>query len=192
MTHDKAELDERLIAILKGNSRMPVSDIAKELQISRITVKRRIDELVNSGVISGFTLKLSIEDENLALVHFEKGGELPADLLLEDYELIDGSHLAVMHYEDIPKLGDMKIRDLKIVKRRRFFDANIRLSYVHCDYCGKLIIDTPISVKLNNHIYYACCSNCERSIRQKVSRLEKYGPERTRLSTNENLHTINE
>ena len=51
---------------------MSLSDIARELGISRITAKRRIDELVDSGVISGFTLKLSIEDENLAMVHFAK------------------------------------------------------------------------------------------------------------------------
>ena len=38
--------------------------------------------------------------------------------------------------------------------------------------CGKLITDSPIRVKLNNHIYYACCTNCEGSIRKGISRLE--------------------
>ena len=172
MITDRTEIDQRLISILKSNSRMPLSDIAKEVGISRVTAKHRIDELVDSGVISGFTLKLSIEDENLAIVHFEKGVKLPSDMLLEDYELMDGSHMSVMHYEDIPKIGDMEINDLKIVKKRNFFDANIRLSHVHCDYCGKLITDTPIRVKLNNHTYYACCTNCEGSLRKRVSRLE--------------------
>ena len=140
---------------------MSLSDIARELGISRITAKRRIDELVDSGVISGFTLKLSIEDENLAMVHFGKDVKLPFDLLLEDYELMDGSHMSVLHYEDIPKIGDIEIRDLKIVKRRKFFDTNIRLSHVHRDYRGKLITGSPIRVKLNNH-----------SIRKGISRLE--------------------
>lgn len=172
MVNDRTEIDQRLIFILKSNSRMSLSDIARELGISRITAKRRIDELVDSGVISGFTLKLSIEDENLAMVHFGRDVKLPSDLLLEDYELMDGSHMSVLHYEDIPKIGDIEIRDLKIVKRRKFFDTNIRLSHVHCDYCGKLITDSPIRVKLNNHIYYACCTNCEGSIRKGISRLE--------------------
>ena len=172
MINDRTEIDQRLIFILKSNSRMPLSDIARELGISRITAKRRIDELVDSGVISGFTLKLSIEDENLAMVHFGKDVKLPSDLLLEDYELMDGSHMSILHYEDIPKIGDMEIRDLKIVKRRNFFDANIRLSHVHCDYCGKLITDSPFRVKLNNHTYYACCTNCEGSIRKREARFE--------------------
>ena len=172
MINDRTEIDQRLIFILKSNSRMPLSDIARELGISRITAKRRIDELVDSGVISGFTLKLSIEDENLAMVHFGKNVKLPSDLLLEDYELMDGSHMSILHYEDIPKIGDMEIRNLKIVKRRNFFDGNIRLSHVHCDYCGKLITDSPIRVKLNNHAYYACCTNCEGSIRKREARLE--------------------
>jgi len=178
MINDRTEIDQRLISILKSNSRMPLSDIAKELGISRVTAKHRIDELLASGVISGFTLKLSIEDENLSMVHFEKGVDLPSDLILEDYELMDGSHMSVLHYEDIPKIGDMEINDLKIVKKRRFFDGNIRLSHVHCDYCGKLITDSPIRVKLNNHIYYACCTNCEGSIRKRVSRLEDAKPEK--------------
>ncbi|MHB1708375.1 MAG: TRASH domain-containing protein [Thermoplasmataceae archaeon] len=173
MINDRTEIDQRLISILKSNSRTPISDIADELGISRVTAKRRIDALVDSGVISGFTLKLSIEEENLAMVHFEKGVELPKDLLLEDYELMDGSHMSVLHYEDIPKIGDLEIRDMKIVKKRSFFDSNIRLSHVHCDYCGKLITDSPIRVKLNNHTYYACCANCEGSIRKRVSRLEE-------------------
>ena len=161
MVNDRTEIDQRLIFILKSNSRMPLSDIARELGISRITAKRRIDELVDSGVISGFTLKLSIEDENLAIVHFGKDVKLPSDLLLEDYELMDGSHMSVLHYEDIPKIGDIEIRDLKIVKRRKFFDTNIMLLHVHCDYRGKLITGSPIRVKLNNH-----------SIRKGISRLE--------------------
>ena len=75
MVNDRTEIDQRLIFILKSNSRMSLSDIARELGISRITAKRRIDELVDSGVISGFTLKLSIEDENLADGTLWKGCE---------------------------------------------------------------------------------------------------------------------
>ncbi|MFC7487890.1 Lrp/AsnC family transcriptional regulator [Knoellia sp. CPCC 206453] len=53
------ELDHRLIGILRSNSRTPVAVLARELGINRSTVTARIDRLVDSGVIDGFTIRLS-------------------------------------------------------------------------------------------------------------------------------------
>lgn len=53
------DLDFRLIAILRANSRTPVAALARELGINRSTVTSRIDRLVDTGVIEGFTLRLS-------------------------------------------------------------------------------------------------------------------------------------
>lgn len=53
------DLDHRLIAILRANSRTPVAVLARELGINRSTVTARIDRLVDSGVIEGFTVRLS-------------------------------------------------------------------------------------------------------------------------------------
>lgn len=53
------DLDHRLIAILRSNSRTPVAVLARELGINRSTVTARIDRLVESGVIDGFTVRLS-------------------------------------------------------------------------------------------------------------------------------------
>lgn len=53
------DLDHRLIAILRMDSRTPVSTLARELGVNRSTVHTRIDRLVESGVIEGFTLRLS-------------------------------------------------------------------------------------------------------------------------------------
>lgn len=53
------DLDHRLIAVLRANSRTPVAVLARELGVNRSTVTARIDRLVHSGVIEGFTLRLS-------------------------------------------------------------------------------------------------------------------------------------
>lgn len=52
-------MDHRLIAILRANSRTPVAVLARELGINRSTVTARIDRLVDSGVIEGFTIRFS-------------------------------------------------------------------------------------------------------------------------------------
>lgn len=51
-------LDQELITLLKHNSREAVSNLAQMLNISRATVRARIEKLQNTGVIEGFTVQL--------------------------------------------------------------------------------------------------------------------------------------
>ena len=53
------DLDYRLIALLRANSRTPVAVLARELGVNRSTVTSRIDRLVDNGVIEGFTIRVS-------------------------------------------------------------------------------------------------------------------------------------
>lgn len=51
------ELDRRLIALLRADSRTPAAALAKALRVSRGTVQNRIERLVARGVVQGFTIK---------------------------------------------------------------------------------------------------------------------------------------
>ena len=51
------ELDQRLIAMLRADSRTPAATLAKTLKVSRGTVQNRIERLLSRGVIQGFTIK---------------------------------------------------------------------------------------------------------------------------------------
>jgi DNA-binding Lrp family transcriptional regulator len=51
--------DRRLIAALQRNARKTVSDLARELDLSRTTVQKRLRQLEASGVIAGYRLKLA-------------------------------------------------------------------------------------------------------------------------------------
>ena len=58
MTSDMVDdLDRRLIALLRADSRAPVAALAKTLKVSRGTVQNRIARLLARGVIQGFTVK---------------------------------------------------------------------------------------------------------------------------------------
>lgn len=50
--------DQRLIAALKQNARYSISDLARLLQVSRTTVQQRLTRLEESGVISGYSVRL--------------------------------------------------------------------------------------------------------------------------------------
>ncbi len=56
------DLDRRLIGLLRDNARLPVASLAQDLGVSRGTVQNRIDKLVASGEILGFTVRLKSEE----------------------------------------------------------------------------------------------------------------------------------
>ncbi len=54
--HDR--LDRELIALLRRDGRAPLSKIAEILGVSRGTVQNRLDRLMRSGSILGFTVRV--------------------------------------------------------------------------------------------------------------------------------------
>lgn len=52
------DTDKRLVEALRKNSRTPIADLARQLSMSRSTIKDRLDRLEHSGVIKGYTLVL--------------------------------------------------------------------------------------------------------------------------------------
>ena len=60
--HDN--LDRELLALLRKDARMPISNLAKTLNVSRGTVQNRLDRLLSSGAIIGFTVRAHDELES--------------------------------------------------------------------------------------------------------------------------------
>ncbi|MGV6848238.1 MAG: Lrp/AsnC family transcriptional regulator [Marinibacterium sp.] len=54
---DLNETDRRLLAVLRSNSRLPVTGLAQEAGVSRATAKARLDRLVETGQIRRFTIE---------------------------------------------------------------------------------------------------------------------------------------
>lgn len=52
------ELDRGIIALLRADSRTSVSALAERLGVVRATVQARINRLVSTGVIAGFTIAM--------------------------------------------------------------------------------------------------------------------------------------
>lgn len=53
------DLDRKLLALLRADARRPVSGLADTLKVSRATVRTRIEKMVQSGIIQGFTVNVS-------------------------------------------------------------------------------------------------------------------------------------
>ena len=57
------DTDRQLLALLRDNARMSVTDLAQKLRISRATVQSRINKLEETGIIAGYTVRLKPEAE---------------------------------------------------------------------------------------------------------------------------------
>ena len=50
------DLDQRLLALLRNDARRSIAALASELDASRATIRSRLDKMLKSGVIGGFTI----------------------------------------------------------------------------------------------------------------------------------------
>jgi DNA-binding Lrp family transcriptional regulator len=58
------QLDRELIALLRSDGRAPLSKLADILHVSRGTVQNRLDRLLNSGTLHGFTVRVREDYEH--------------------------------------------------------------------------------------------------------------------------------
>ncbi|MGU3574156.1 Lrp/AsnC family transcriptional regulator [Brucellaceae bacterium C25G] len=62
--------DHTLIALLRENARASTTELAKRLGVSRTTVQSRLERLEKSGVIEGYTVRLSsLYEKDLVRAH---------------------------------------------------------------------------------------------------------------------------
>ena len=167
MRRNLSELEQRLILLLKRNSRMSIVDIARELGTSRLTAKKALDSIVSSGRIKKFTISLADEEIDMVLVYTDNLENIPENIILERFCLIDGSYMIILYYEDLIKIKKANIKRVEIATSREVNENMTRAEGIHCDYCRKEIKDNPISLEIRGKTYYVCCPNCERDLKKR-------------------------
>lgn len=56
--HSYDQLDRELISLLRNDARAPLSKLADIIGVSRGTIQNRLDRLLNSGTLLGFTIRV--------------------------------------------------------------------------------------------------------------------------------------
>ena len=55
----KTNQDQTLISLLRNNARLPISELSRLLGVSRTAAQARLQRLERTGIIKGYTVKLS-------------------------------------------------------------------------------------------------------------------------------------
>jgi len=194
MTVNLTETDYEILRILQGNARASISDISRELGLSRVTVRQRIKKLIENGIIKKFTVILDdrlFEQGVQVLIGFkapnteqlvEELGKM--DIISEIY--VTSGEKNVICKAMIPNIKMLKDMLEKFVDLKIPFETNIVLKTVKkaeytprlslklkCDYCGKEIIDEPYTYTLYNRRFYFCCPICLREFKERIRTLER-------------------
>ena len=115
--------DKGILNMLQENSRTSYMRIARDLGISEATVRYRVKNLIDNGVINKFTVLLNpkkvgyfttgILMVKIASDHFEKTSEQISDLT-EAYHIFRNTGeyniVAVVHAHDLEHLSDLRKR----------------------------------------------------------------------------------
>ncbi len=138
--NDMDRNDERLIAALRRNSRKTFSELSAELGLSRTTVRTRIERLVASGVILGFTIVLRDEARKspvraLMLLGIEGRGTDRIIHRLNGYPAVEAVHTTNGKWDLMVEIGtetleelDRVISDIRNLDGVMTSETNLRLS----------------------------------------------------------------
>ncbi len=125
------QIDEEILKILMENSRRPYVEIAKELNLSEGTIRKRIKKMLSLGIIHKFTIILNPKKANIFISY--TGIDTDSEYLIKVIEelkkikeirrifLTSGDHNLVTEIiaDSLEKLKEIhkKIEELKGVKR---------------------------------------------------------------------------
>ena len=137
--HRLDELDRDLLAILRKDARRPILSIAQQLNVSRATVTSRIQRLVDSQVILGFTAIVNDASEPAA-VRAIMNAQLEDRALDRVLKKLDGfSEIVAVHTTNgrwdlvielaCQSLGhfDQTIRQISVISGMRTSETNLLL-----------------------------------------------------------------
>lgn len=134
------DLDRKLIALLRDNARLPVASLSVSLGVARATVRARIDKLVETGVIRGFTLALNADVQGRAvraLMMIEVEGSLAEQVIKQllgfpDVRAVHTTNgkwdvIAELETDSLPAF-DETLRRIRLVRGIKLTETNILLA----------------------------------------------------------------
>lgn len=117
------ETDERLIAALRRDGRLPVAVLAAELGLGRAAISARLEKLRASGVIVGFTVVTAADVADLpvrGVTSIEIAGARKAEVIgvLDRLPEVRAIHTTNGRWDLVCELGCRTLADLDAVLSR--------------------------------------------------------------------------
>lgn len=134
------DLNRKMIALLQQDGRLPIAELAIALGVSRATVKARLDKLMASGEINGFSVQLKSDLSPhvvRAIMMIEIEGK-PSIKLIQKLNLMPevlGIHSTNGRWDFIIEIGteslelfDQTIKTIRLIDSVSLSETSIKLT----------------------------------------------------------------
>jgi len=136
------ETDQKLLTLLRHNGRRSISDLATELDLSRATVRARIERMERQGDIIGYTVILradaiSMPVRGITLIEVEGRAASRVVDILGGFPEVSAVHTTNGKWDLVVELGATSLTDLDAVLMRIRMIAGVTASETN------LLLATP-------------------------------------------------
>ncbi|MDQ1371555.1 MAG: AsnC family transcriptional regulator [Candidatus Thermoplasmatota archaeon] len=199
MNHNLDDVDRKILRELQTDGRASFRDISSRIGVSTPTVSARVQAMTDMGLIRGYTTVLDADllgqvsvvvtveakPSEVERVYSRLVGE---DMVRQLYVLSDSRLLLMVSYynpikykqfieslSQIPEIRSvstsMVLKTPKEIQRAALTDEAGLL--IRCYYCGHLIHDEGVKLKIDGKYHYMCCDVCAKLYKEKYDKLKK-------------------
>jgi len=193
------DVDRKILRELQRDGRASFRDISSRIDVSTPTVSSRVQAMVDVGLIKGYSTLLDADilgQVSVALTLESKPADLDKvvarikdeDIVRQVYVLSDSKILCVLSFynqikyqkflESLSQVPEILRMDNSMVMRVPKENPRAALTdeaglLLRCYYCGHMMKDEGVKIKLDGKYHYLCCSVCEKLYREKYEKLKK-------------------
>lgn len=199
MSRSLDDIDRKILRELQADGRASFRDISSRIGVSTPTVSTRVQAMTDMGLIKGYSTILDADmlgqvsvvvtvearPSDIEKVHSRLIGE---DMVRHMYVLSDSKLLLIVSYYDQAKykqfLGSlsevpeilglstsMVMAAPKEVQRAALTDEAGLL--IRCYYCGHMIHDEGVKLKMDGKYHYMCCEVCAKLYKEKYEKIKR-------------------
>ena len=193
------DVDRKILRELQNDGRASFRDVSARISVSTPTVSSRVQAMVEVGLIRGYSTMLDagmLGQVSVVLLLESKPADLDKvvekikdqELVRQIYVLSDSRVMCILSFynqfkyqrflESLASVPEITRMDNSMVMRVPKESPRAALTdeaglLIKCYYCGHLMKDEGVKIKLDGKYHYLCCSVCERLYREKYEKLKK-------------------
>jgi DNA-binding Lrp family transcriptional regulator len=199
MSMNLDDVDRKILRELQKDGRASFRDISARIDVSTPTVSSRVQAMVDVGLIKGYSTLLDADmlgQISVVLIleskpiDLEKVVEKVTDeeIVRQIYLLSDSRVLCLLSFynqvkyqrflESLAQVPEIVRMDNTMVMKVPKESPRAALTdeaglMIRCYYCGHMMTDEGVKIKLDGKYHYLCCPVCEKAYREKYERLKK-------------------
>ena len=193
------DVDRKILRELQNDGRASFRDVSTRISVSTPTVSSRVQAMVEVGLIRGYSTMLDADmlgQVSVVLLLESKPADLDKvvekirdqELVRQIYVLSDSRVMCILSFynqfkyqrflESLASVPEITRMDNSMVMRVPKESPRAALTdeaglLIKCYYCGHMMKDEGVKIKLDGKYHYLCCSVCERLYREKYEKLKK-------------------